>query len=359
MNLVALCLSFVAACDAPRKLELVSPQERQVFQRDQYGKARVVVAGRCSDELKAIGVTVYLADRTSLAWRSLALTDVPGPLHEFHGEIEVPEGGWHKLAIELRQSHTYQEPVGVDIGVGEVFVIAGQSNSANFGEERFPALDDRVSAFDGKRWSLAADPMPGVQDGSQDGSPWPLFGKLMRESLDVPIGIASTGFGGTTIGEWQPNTKAKRGGYEFELYAGLRDRVRALGDVRAILWHQGESDAERNTTRDEYVARFEKLASQLDADTGAKHTWITARATFQPMTPPARMEIIRSAQTLLWERGLALRGPDTDDMLGTLRHSTDHVHFNRAGLEEHARRWHASVIVLLKSKTDAPAETKR
>lgn len=359
MSLVALCLSFAAACDAPRKLELVSPQERQVFQRDGHGSGKVLVAGRCSDGLDAIHAVVRLAGGARLEWRTFSFTDVAGPMKEFRGEIEVPEGGWHSLDIQMLPIDGVTLARVERFGVGEVFVIAGQSNSANFGEERFSALDDRVSAFDGESWSLARDPMPGVQDGSRDGSPWPMFGKLMRESLGVPIGIASTGFGGTTIGEWQPNTKAKRGGYEFALYDGLRDRVRALGAVRAILWHQGESDAERNTTRDEYIARFAKLASQLDTDTGTKHTWITARATFQPMTPPARMDAIRAAQTLLWERGLALQGPDTDDMLGALRHSTDHVHFNRAGLEEHARRWHASVIAHLKPKTDAPAETKR
>jgi hypothetical protein len=55
------------------------------------------------------------------------------------------------------------------------------------------------------------------------------------------------------------------------------------------------------------------------------------------------MDAIRAAQAEIWSTGLALQGPDTDDLRGPLRHSQDHVHFSRAGLEVHAARWFAHV----------------
>ena len=53
------------------------------------------------------------------------------------------------------------------------------------------------------------------------------------------------------------------------------------------------------------------------------------------------------AELKLLKRGLALQGPDTDDMQGTLRHSGDHIHFSKAGLEAHGARWFALVYAQL------------
>jgi hypothetical protein len=68
-----------------------------------------------------------------------------------------------------------------------------------------------------------------------------------------------------------------------------------------------------------------------------------ARASYLPGVPVERLDAVRDAQAALWKRGLALQGPDTDDMHGPLRHSTDKVHFSGAGLEMHAHRWFALV----------------
>ena len=51
------------------------------------------------------------------------------------------------------------------VGVGEVFVVAGQSNSANHGEEKQTTKTGKVATFDGKRWQLANDPQPGASGG--------------------------------------------------------------------------------------------------------------------------------------------------------------------------------------------------
>jgi hypothetical protein len=54
------------------------------------------------------------------------------------------------------------------------------------------------------------------------------------------------------------------------------------------------------------------------------------------------MREIRRAHQRLWSDGLALRGPDTDDLQGPLR-ARDRTHFSRLGLEVHAERWYAMV----------------
>ena len=182
--------------------EIQSPREFQVVQRGPGNVGKVRVEGTCSDDVDRLGVLVVLEAGRPPAWHALENDDLPGPTRHFHGVLELPAGGWYSLSVARAVDGPALAEV-LHFGVGEVFVVAGQSNSTNYGEERTPSLDDRVAAFDGSRWWIAADPMPGAQDPSQDGSPWPTCGQLLRRSLRVPVAFASCGFGGTSIRQWQ------------------------------------------------------------------------------------------------------------------------------------------------------------
>lgn len=358
-SLLALACAREAAREAPHAhewFEIASPLDRQVFQRNAEGRARIGVFGTVPDDSGDLRIAVTLATRTpnaSPTITSVTTRDLPGPRKRFDAHITVPEGGWHSL--ELHSGDRVVKRV-ARFGVGEVFLIAGQSNSTNYGEEQLPSLDDQVSAFDGVVWSLAADPMPGVQDDSQGGSPWPLFGHLVREAVGVPVGIASAGYQGTSLAEWQPGAQRPHTAGPIELYAALRQRIGSMGCVRAILWHQGETDAEIGTAQEQYVAWFARLSTALAHDTGCDAPWLVAHTTYLPRNQIPRRVAIRAAQAEIWECGLALPGPETDDMLGTLRHSADFKHFSRAGLEEHARRWFDAVSTQVLARAIATAK---
>lgn len=340
--------------------EIASPLDRQVFQRDAEGRARIAVFGTVPDEAPELYVGVSLSEHAAkgaLSISPVTTRDLPGPRKRFDARVVAPEGGWHSLQLCARHGEQFEVLKRVArFGVGELFLIAGQSNSTNYGEERLPSFDDFVSAYDGVTWSLAQDPMPGVQDDSQGGSPWPLFGHLVRESVGVPVGIASAGYQGTSLAEWQPGTQRPHTAGPIELYAALRERIGTMGDVRAILWHQGETDAERGTSQDQYVAWFDRLSTTLAHDTGSRAPWLVAHTTYLPRNAIPRRIAIRAAQAEIWECGLALPGPETDDLLGALRHSADFKHFSRAGLEVHARRWFDAVREQVLARTHDTAK---
>ena len=120
------------------------------------------------------------------------------------------------------------------IGVGEVFIIAGQSNSANAGIQRQTPSDSRVSAWGKRGWQFASDPQP-IATGN-GGSPWPLLGDLLATRYDMPIGFISVGLGGTKVEQWLPRSTDK-----FDRIVMALNEVGPQG-ARALLWHQGESD---------------------------------------------------------------------------------------------------------------------
>jgi hypothetical protein len=75
--------------------------------------------------------------------------------------------------------------------------------------------------------------------------------------------------------------------------------------------------------------------------------WIVARVSYVPELAREKMDAIRAAQLEIWTKGLAEPGPDTDDLLGDMRHSQDHIHFSKRGLEAHAARWFALVYAYI------------
>ena len=69
--------------------------------------------------------------------------------------------------------------------VGEVFIVAGQSNAGNYGSEKQVNKTKLVSEFDGKQWNLANDPQLGA--GGNGGSFMPAFGEDDRQGLSEQL----------------------------------------------------------------------------------------------------------------------------------------------------------------------------
>jgi len=284
--------------------------------------------------------------------------------------VPLPASDWHVFEVRVTGE---SEVVKVDhVGVGEVFVIAGQSNSTNYGSEKQKPKSGMVSTFDGTSWRIADDPQPGVQDHSTGGSFIPAFGDALAEKLHMPIGIASVGCGATSVREWLPrgSRMAKQpttgnhvisvGEHEWEsdgkLYSGLIERLKQLGPngCRAILWHQGESDAgqaragypaDRQITGDEYHDYLKMIIEKTQKDMGRQIPWFVAQATYHSESDPADEEF-RAAQKRLWTEGIAQQGPDTDQLRAEYRHG---VHMNAKGLKRHGELWAEKVEAVLEA----------
>ena len=294
----------------------------------------------------------------------------------FSTTLTVPAGGWYSLTVRDAD----QGEVRVDhVGVGEVFVGAGQSNSTNYGEERQTPRSGMVSTFDGTAWRLAADPQPGTFDHSGGGSFWPSFGDELVHALGVPVGVAVTGNGATSVLQWQP--KGTRVGIRPTAYAFVREvgtnvwecdgalfdhlarRVAQLGPhgFRAVLWHQGESDANQpnptpcRITGPEYAAALETLIRGQRAAAGWEIPWFVALVSYHVPDDPGS-GVIRDAQMSLWRRGVALEGPDTDALQGDHRDGGGRgVHFSGKGQRAHGHLWARQVLAHLRSQHGIPS----
>jgi fibronectin type 3 domain-containing protein len=313
-------------------LALAGPLPRQVVQRGSTNLGSVPVAGTVSegvDRVEARAVKMEGATGTETDWTPVA-TAADFRDGAFDGRLEVAAGGWYEIQVRAGAQGTVVATASVPrVGVGEVFVVCGQSNSANYGRPAQAPTDDRVSALTLDGWQFGSDPQP-LAPGT-DGSPWPRLGELLVNELQVPVAFASTGVGGTASAQWLP------GG---ELYPRLSSVLQRLGPggERAVLWHQGETDAARGVRTETYRQNLAAIIQASRRDAGWAVPWVVAGVAYEPATPPAWRAAVRAAQSRLWAEGTALEGPETDSLTG-YAYRWDGKHFTRAGLLAHAARW--------------------
>jgi hypothetical protein len=256
----------------------------------------------------------------------------------------VAAGGWYRIEIRAVYADTNLVlSTAVDrVGVGDVFVTAGQSNAACYGSPTQRPTDDRVSTRTlplSGTWRLATDPQPDNSGGmGGGGSPWPILGSLLAQSNNVPIGFVGIAYGGSALSQWLPPSTT--------YFRNLTNALRALGTngARAVLWHQGESDSLASTTANTYAQQLSNIVTQSRVAAGWSVPWGIAEVSFHPSATRAQEEPVAAGQRLLlYTAANCFRGPRTDD-LNLEGKLSDTVHFNTAGLTDHAQQW-ANVLV--------------
>ena len=156
---------------------------------------------------------------------------------------------------------------------------------------------------------------PSVPGGG--GSPWPELGDLLAAHFDVPIGFTGTAVGSTKVEQWADanNVLNERLTKAMEVFG--------QGRARAVLWHQGESDA--STPAQDYADDLNSLIAQSRTAAQTDIPWGVALVTNQ-----AGQQIVINGDPLVFE------GANTDTLGSEYRIG---VHFNESGLNAHAALW--------------------
>jgi len=344
-----------SASQGPTVVKLQRPVPYQVIQREGFVPARAHSHQAGGPELGFGAVPIagkFPANATSLDYRIVpqeknggVSTDwkpVDGKLEkgEFQGSARVPAGGWYRLEVRARNAEKMIATASVEpVGVGEVFVVAGQSYATNCNDEKLKVADPtgRVVVFDlVDKWRVAHDPQP-APDGSHDGSIWPAFGDALLPGVRVPIGLVNVAWGGTSTDQWMPDK---------ELHKRLCAVAGQVGRFRAVLWQQGESDVIAKTTKDKYVANVRAIREAAAKAWGFDPPWLLAKSTLHPMVynNPTGEGRIRDAIDELCRLPGFHHGPDTDVLDGANRGGEgSRRHFSGRGQRAAALLWFAAV----------------
>lgn len=316
--------------DRSDRITVRSPAGYQAYQRDSNAEADISIAGTYAGT-----PTVIEARFDGGEWSVIDASPAGGT---YLGTL-TNQRGQGTLEVRFANDHTVTDSV-MNVGVGDVFLVAGQSNASGRGDNnqayRHPTLKASMYRQDG-RWAELSDPTDS-NDGA--GSPWPLLATLHMADQGVPVAFVTTADGGT--GLVAPDANWTRNGTQ---YNGFISAVRNSGvnDAKAILWHQGERDARNSVSQADYQTALSHMLDDMQADLGGNFAdlrLVSAQIGMAAGRTAAQLDPIRLAQANRWDH-------DADILAGPVLHDVDlsdaggdGIHFRTdAELQTLAGRW--------------------
>lgn len=195
-------------------------------------------------------------DEPVIEWKNVTVSE-----HTWLLNIKIPAGGPYRLEIRHYDGMSWKA-CGALAGcihhfcVGDVYLIAGQSNAAGKGHgEMLEAPEIGVHTLrDCRYWDLATNPLY-AERGHH--SPFLSFGKRMKKALGYPIGLIPCAYGGSSLAQWLPDE-------DGIFYRKMLESI-AEKKIKGILWYQGETDA-MQCAAENYFYRFRKFLNFVRTD---------------------------------------------------------------------------------------------
>ncbi len=319
---------------------LASPTRFRTFQRSSKNVGSIAISAALADNGDRRAHDIE-ASWNGGAYSVIAQAATSGIL--FTGTLTKLPPGQGTLDVRLRDHPSTHTSV-TDIAVGDIFVIAGQSNAVGEGvnDQQYTGALQATCYGTDNVWHKLADPVGGA-----GGSAWPLVATYLAASRGVPVAFVPCAKGGTGLpvdigdGRWSIPTNHQD---PTTLYGSMVTRALATG-CRAVLWWQGEADASAGVTEGTYEKALHNLAVSVDHDL---HVPIVPCKLQRCSSIPASNETaINLAIGLEWKDAPYVSpGPDLSDVP-----TDDGLHLRSdAHLETAAARWAAAIEAALPDK---------
>jgi hypothetical protein len=289
------------------------PVPNRVFQQDASG------AGKFNVQWRGPATSVRLRRVSD----NVQIVEQPGGIF-----ASIPAGWYKAILVEGGV-----EGDSITIGVGDVYLVAGQSNGVSPLQPSTyvyprPTAQGKVLVSDyyGQGTHAFIDGFDNISSANKANIAWISCGITLNRAY--PVMFVNIAVGNTSTADWV-NVHITR---LFEAWA--------IYKPKAVLWHQGESDAGLGFAQSSSFTNMDAMVSSLRAVTLTK--WVVALNSKLPQYAP-----IRAAQAQLiakWQATtpkIVEQGPDTD----TIRNAGE-IEFIGDDLRQHGELWANRLIAL-------------
>ncbi|MFD2573714.1 sialate O-acetylesterase [Spirosoma soli] len=344
------------------QLQISHPMSRLVVQRGADGNGRLYVSGRFNgnvDRVEAQLTAVASGQGISTDWQTVQTN----PTNNLFLGYVTAAGGWYVLTVRTVVGNIVTAQASVQpVGIGEVFVTAGQSNSRGLGiaDNDLGTATDRVNAIDsinhgyygGNVLISSGDPSPlpvykpltagrRIFPMAESSWAWGELGDYIVNRYNVPVAFYVAGWDGSTIENWYNSANGiptcnryncSAGNWpNLQPYTNLKNIMNyylSMAGVRAVLWQQGEAEYDfdsQNTSVPQYPGRLTGVIQKSRQDFGGRNIpWVVARASFDGSV--TRQGVIDAQNQVINTVGNVFPGPANDNFTNRNAGKND-VHF--------------------------------
>lgn len=267
------------------------------------------------------------------------------------GAILCPKQHWPELQAQWR---IFAGGIGIHRNIEyDIIVVAGQSNAQGYGlgpvdapfvpDDRIQVMPQRVNFFGGYSIAKAEEPLV---DGQPIANFWLSFAREYvnagllepgRKLLILQAAVGGTGF------------LDKRWGLNDDLYQNMLRMIETAlalnpgNELKALLWHQGETDANLRSSEATYTTNLTTLVQGVRTKSGAPGLpfvagdfvaqWELANAEICAPVDAALRAVCGSVGSAAFVETTGLPSNDEDIQNG------DTIHFSRGALYELGMRY--------------------
>jgi Carbohydrate esterase, sialic acid-specific acetylesterase len=413
MKYFIIVIVLLANIIANGQVSLSLPIERSVFQRNNSGQASVTFGGQATVSTNTYKIQYKLVslnknggetNATTQPWVNIT-TFGGGRTFQFNLSINT---GWYRMYIRASQNGVQVGgTASAKFGVGEVIVIAGQSNAQGQGSIVPPQANNVNTPYDCvisnneqlycKR-SIAPFPIFGKMEnssrvGPNGGEVW-AYQRLGNSIVDsesgkvVPVLFFNTGAGGTSVDNWSATADNQNVSVQNPLWGGaihcnassvatsenngqgqpyitLKNTLNyyaSLYGVRGVLWHQGESDTATATDSTLYETLLNNVIDKSRTHFNSNLAWAisnVSRINWNGSDQTSTNVITGQRRSRTNKIGVVIAANNSDgifDPVGSVYNSntskrqSDRTHFAKTGLLDLADQYFTN-FTTLKAKT--------
>ncbi|MCF0057618.1 sialate O-acetylesterase [Dyadobacter sp. CY356] len=322
LSIVIQILLTSLAFSSYAQLIISNPVNNQIFQRDANGLANIAITAYAHFHYSRIDARLIPDQNNNHSGKAFSFTSDQIDQGFLYTSLQA-ETGWYRLEITGYGDMGIIDTASVArVGIGEVFLVAGNSNAMGLIDLGAKDASDQVISFNALNKTLNSDNITVAPDEPMQAPAytpiraknnifpsgetswyWGELGDMISRKMNTPVLFLNSAWAAANSENYRDGAQGKDA---FNIYVGkywpnrqpytnivntIRYFNSSLG-LRAVLWSHGENDAQLNFTEENYFNNIKTLIENSRRDSGYPAPWIIARnsVSYSLPNPPAAVK---------------------------------------------------------------------